>query len=576
MPNNAASARWPLRFAIAATAVAVVVPTQIVHWITIAHVAFAQTVAVFLWGVALATWGFADPRSPVPWQRIAPLGAALLLLMLGVAGSWIVLRTPAGPSLCALGLLAASALALLSSGRLACGPYRAAALSSVLWALAITGAWSTLVAAVQTFRPEWTGGVWFAGTGASGRVGANLHQPNHLGLLLMWSVLACGALAAKSPKAKPLLTAIALAAAVAIALTSSRIALLMVLIAGTWALLDRRLTPSTRRVIVMATLVTLATTVLWQWAGSALGNAASVPQPLGRRSARMGVLHDTLVLIGQNPWFGVGWGEFNLAWTLSPFEPGGRTYFGHTHNLVLNLLVELGIPLGGTIVALLGWTVVRLWQRSRPASTGNNDGLIASAMVSLALLHCMVEFPLWFAYFLLPAIWLCGPALQAPSATPYREELQSTPPRQRPWLLYGAATAFAAFIAWIDFVRVMPAALPATDPTPVAQRIAAASSSRLFRHQADYQLVLNDPAASADLYKSARHVVIDAALLQAWSASLERAGRLEEARYVSRRLLTFTQPALVGWRDLCNRADPIDPIAPCVPRSPDIDWRSFR
>ena len=62
-------------------------------------------------------------------------------------------------------------------------------------------------------------------------------------------------------------------------------------------------------------------------------------------SSRFGIWRNTLALIRAHPWLGVGFGEFNFAWTLTPFPGRPVAFFDHTHNLPLQLAVELGLPL---------------------------------------------------------------------------------------------------------------------------------------------------------------------------------------------------------------------------------------
>ena len=62
-------------------------------------------------------------------------------------------------------------------------------------------------------------------------------------------------------------------------------------------------------------------------------------------SSRFGIWSNTLALIASHPWLGVGFGDFNFAWTLTPFPGRPTEFFDHTHNLVLNFAVEMGVPL---------------------------------------------------------------------------------------------------------------------------------------------------------------------------------------------------------------------------------------
>ena len=93
-------------------------------------------------------------------------------------------------------------------------------------------------------------------------------------------------------------------------------------------------------------------------------------------SSRFGIWANTLALIRQQPWSGVGFGEFNLAWTLTPFPGRPVAFFDHTHNLPLQLAVELGLPLAAAVMALLLWALVRGLRRApgRPRATPARRG----------------------------------------------------------------------------------------------------------------------------------------------------------------------------------------------------------
>ena len=80
-------------------------------------------------------------------------------------------------------------------------------------------------------------------------------------------------------------------------------------------------------------------------------------------------------MIRQQPWLGVGWGEFNFAWTLTPFPHRPTAFFDHTHDLPLQLVVELGVPLallvlGCMLVGAGRWAMrARLDARRAPPAT---------------------------------------------------------------------------------------------------------------------------------------------------------------------------------------------------------------
>ena len=128
-------------------------------------------------------------------------------------------------------------------------------------------------------------------------------------------------------------------------------------------------------------------------------------------SSRFGAWANTMSLIQMHPWFGVGFGEFNFAWSMSEFPGRPTPFFDHTHNLILQFVVELGVPLGLLVLGLLGWAFWCAAQNCRRESrSANTDSPLrpAFALLALVLMHSMLEYPLWYAYFLLPTAFAFG------------------------------------------------------------------------------------------------------------------------------------------------------------------------
>ena len=125
------------------------------------------------------------------------------------------------------------------------------------------------------------------------------------------------------------------------------------------------------------------------------GGAAPTPPRRGDiSSSRFGIWSNTLALIAQQPLRGVGFGEFNLAWTLTEFPGRPVAFFDHVHNLPLHLAVEMGLPLALATLGLLGWALWRagrrVWQPQGDAgiaarSAWNRRGTLALVVLSIAL-----------------------------------------------------------------------------------------------------------------------------------------------------------------------------------------------
>ena len=141
--------------------------------------------------------------------------------------------------------------------------------------------------------------------------------------------------------------------------------------AAAWGSLDRRLSRETRVALVVSPLVF---SMLWfglsAWAhatGHLFGGEGRLAFAGGGdiSSSRFAIWSNTLAMIAREPWVGVGFGEFNFAWTLTAFPDRPTAFFDHTHNLPLQLLVEMGVPLGYAGDRCCCWSrSVQAWRRA--------------------------------------------------------------------------------------------------------------------------------------------------------------------------------------------------------------------
>ena len=107
--------------------------------------------------------------------------------------------------------------------------------------------------------------------------------------------------------------------------------------------------------------------------------------------------------IGREPLLGYGWQQVGIAQQRVALDhPGVGSLFDHSHNLVLDLLLWSGIPIGSLIVAVLAsWFLVHV----RACRDARVVWMLAA--VGGVFAHSMVEFPLQYAYFLIPmGVWI--------------------------------------------------------------------------------------------------------------------------------------------------------------------------
>ncbi|MDO9315972.1 MAG: Wzy polymerase domain-containing protein [Burkholderiaceae bacterium] len=559
-----------------------------------------QAAAVSGWGLfcAVVAWRLAPAPSgtSVRWGAgLKALLAALVLLMLACAGSWALTGLPASLALSAIGMLSAAGLVACVGAAAMSAGQGAAAFRALCLALVVAGLLSVAVGAVQVFAPHWADGQWIAITVLEGRAAGNLRQPNHLSSLLLWSFIAAlwlaesmdGARLAARPGRYTGLLVVVLVLIFGLVLSASRTGMLGVLALAVWGALDRNLSRRTRLLLCLSPLIYAVCWVgLTVWAdasGHVFGGAARLRSEADISSSRFGIWADTLGLIAQRPWFGVGWGEFNLAWSLTPFPGRPGAFFDHTHNLLLQFVVELGVPLALVVTALLTRSLWLAWKAGgvTEAERGRAPAALvrfAWMMVLLVAWHSLLEYPLWYAYFLLPAALAWGLCLGVEPQTvrPTNPASAARTPARPLWFASMALTAGGA-LSVIDYIPVVAIFAPGDEAPPLAERIAEGRRSVLFSHHADYAAATTRaaPAEVLRAMEGARHFLLDTRLMTAWAQALADSGDVERARHIAARLREFHNPASMEFFAPCSEYSTPAPFQ-CAPPATVMDDRDFR
>ncbi|HEN9521962.1 TPA: O-antigen ligase C-terminal domain-containing protein [Acinetobacter baumannii] len=110
-----------------------------------------------------------------------------------------------------------------------------------------------------------------------------------------------------------------------------------------------------------------------------------------------------LIAIKEQPLFGYGWNQVSVAQLSVFLKYPTQEWIEHSHNIVLDIFIWNGIPLGILIIGFIGWW---LYQLSKLAIS--IEAFAALSMVGAVLVHAMLEFPLEYAFFLLPVGFLLG------------------------------------------------------------------------------------------------------------------------------------------------------------------------
>lgn len=111
------------------------------------------------------------------------------------------------------------------------------------------------------------------------------------------------------------------------------------------------------------------------------------------------------MLFQAHPFYGVGWTQYSSAafgldglayFDLEPKESG---LFTHCHNIVLQLLAEMGLV--GALSVFVGfiWVIFPYYKEKVSAHS-----LFPLMLISVSFAHSMLEYPLWYVYFLAPFV----------------------------------------------------------------------------------------------------------------------------------------------------------------------------
>jgi len=274
---------------------------------------------------------------------------------------------------------------------------------------------------------------------------ANLGQPNLLATLLVWGLLALWWGRARGQLSPAVAVAAAAFLLVGTAATQSRAGALQVAVVALAACVGPRAPRLLGRTAVLALLAWfVACSLVWPGLSGALQlePALSLEHHVdpGRRLQIWALALD---LIAQRPLFGWGWNEGATAQlALADSGPALHLVTPYMHNLLLDLLVWNGVPLGLLIFAALAVWFVNRWRHHAPAE---RPLLLA---LTVLLLHALLELPHAYAIFLLPAGLMLG-VLETRAARPAVMRV--------PRALIGSLVALLALtlaVVVVDYFRV--------------------------------------------------------------------------------------------------------------------------
>lgn len=110
-----------------------------------------------------------------------------------------------------------------------------------------------------------------------------------------------------------------------------------------------------------------------------------------------------LQAIGERPWMGYGWLQTGLAQQAGNSSGMNAGIFDFSHNIGLDVIIWAGLPLGLAIVFCFLIWLTDMWRH-----LNSGHGVMVFMAIFGVLIHALLEYPLAYAYFLVPFGFLMG------------------------------------------------------------------------------------------------------------------------------------------------------------------------
>ena len=263
----------------------------------------------------------------------------------------------------------------------------------------------------------------------SAAVFGNIAQPNHYANYIALGLISLGLLHTRLGWRAWLTALLATPMLFVLVLSASRSAWLylslILLLAWLWQRRDRALRPL---FIYTAALwlgyLAMHGVVQLPWLQGSSGSITAAARLFGEVNSggiRLHLWREAGLIFAQYPLFGAGFGQFAWQHLLLAAElrnPAITGLYNNAHNIVLQLAAETGVAGLAVLFVTLGlWA----WQAFVRHAQFTRDHWWGYAVLGVFAIHSLLEYPLWYAYFIGIAAFVLG----AFDSVSYKLELRS-------------------------------------------------------------------------------------------------------------------------------------------------------
>ncbi len=150
----------------------------------------------------------------------------------------------------------------------------------------------------------------------------------------------------------------------------------------------------------------------WAWLGITISGGATATSAgrlyteVSGPSIRVALMRTAWSAFAEHPWLGQGAGNYSWASFVAAAGQTDASQFmvaEHAHSFVFHLLAEFGAPAAFAVISLLVF-----WARNFLRQQWTLTHAWCAAVLGMGAVHSMLEYPLWYGYFLGPTALLLG------------------------------------------------------------------------------------------------------------------------------------------------------------------------
>ncbi|PJG43423.1 polymerase [Acinetobacter tandoii] len=242
---------------------------------------------------------------------------------------------------------------------------------------------------------------------------ANFAQPNNMATFLLMSLLAGLYLYEKRAIKVWIISVCACIMVLGVALSQSRtswLACACILVYGGYQYYKGLLTIKPKYALAWLSLLLIfiftlpsITQLIASLTTAELSQTKGVVARATGDMSRLAIWQQMVHAIIDRPWFGYGWNQTSVAYTLVSEHFQGPVWIRSAHNFILDFILWNGLILGIPFLLYFSYWGFLLLKQVK-----STESVIGILMVGVFLVHALLEFPQNYAYFLLPVGFILG------------------------------------------------------------------------------------------------------------------------------------------------------------------------